>query len=123
MKRIKLSFFILFLISATIAYSQLRLQSHTENDTLTGIIIDLGKRPSAMNFKVDNIDKKYITSALYVVLDNSKERTAILINDDVFNYDYYNKNIRPYQESKRVNIYVEKHFVNGKDVYVATRVE
>lgn len=123
MKAIKRSFFIFFLISTTFAYAQLRLQSHVEKDTLTGVIIDLGERPSEMNFNMDNINRKYITSALYIILDNSKERKVILIDDHVFNYDYYNKNIRPFHEDKRVKIYVERHFVNGKDVYVANRIE
>ncbi len=122
MKAIKLGLLIFFLISTLFAYSQLRQQGHTENKIFTGTVIDLGKKPSEMNFKVGNINKKYITSALYVVLDNSKEK-AILINDKVFNYDYFNKNIRPYLENRIVKIYVEKYIVNGKEVFVAYKIE
>jgi hypothetical protein len=83
----------------------------------------IGKCPPSHNIKFGNLDKKYITTALYVQLGNSDQATPIPINDKVFDYNEFNKSVYPAKLHQKVKITARRFTSKGKDVYLAYEVK
>jgi hypothetical protein len=122
MKIIKLLSIIAIALFTLVAHAQYK-QSGGQKEVLEVRLDGIGKCPPDIKIRSGRIERKYITSALYVYLGNTDKTTPIPINDKVFNYEYFDKYIYPDMKNKTVKIKVEKYSSNGKDVYVAYEIE
>lgn len=104
-------------------YSQNRKLSSPEKVVLDVTLSSVGKCPPAYHMKIGNIDRRFITSALYVYFEGSSKITPVLINDYAFNNDYFDKVIYPQLSGRKVKLKVEKYSIKGKVVYVAYEIE
>lgn len=122
MKFFKKQFFIVFLISfigctqnknnfGSPIKMEVVLKSFVKTQPLTQEFCNLTK-----------INKKYITSAFYLTIDN-KEYIEVFINDKLFNYDYFNQKIYPNIENRKVVLYVKKYLIKNKTVFIAEKIE
>ena len=102
-------------------YGQNRKLPLPEKVVLDVTLSSFGKCPYRM--KIGSIDRKYITSALYVYLDGASKIAPIPVNDHAFNYDYFDKVIYPQLNGKRVKLNAEKYIIKSKVVYVAYKIE
>lgn len=121
MKRIKHIVSLIIMLASLNVYSQNRKLPLPEKTVLDVTLSSFGKCPYRM--KIGGIDRKYITSALYVYFDDSSKITPILVNDHTFNYDYFDKVIYPQLSGRKVKLKVEKYIIKGKTVYVAYKIE
>lgn len=83
----------------------------------------IGKCPPSHNIKFGDLDKKYITTALYVQLGNSDTVIPIPINDKVFDYNEFNQKVYPAKLNQRIKITARRFLSSGKDVYLAYEVK
>lgn len=81
---------------------------------------DFGKSPLPNHVKkIGSIERKYITSAIFVYLDSNRI-TPIYINDRVFNYDYFDTYTK---KGKELKLTVRSYVVDGKEIFVAEHIE
>lgn len=120
MRRVKLFLTLLISISAFInASSQEFLTLHVKYETF-------GKSPLAYDVKLGDIDRKHITTVLYVYLDGESKETIIPINDKVFNYEYFNKHVSCKSDEislRPAKIKAKKYLYKGKEIFVAFFIE
>lgn len=83
----------------------------------------IGKCPPSYNIKFGDLDKKYITTALYVQMGDSDKTTPIPINDKVFDYEEFNKMVYPEKLHQKITITVRRFSSEGKDVFLAYKVK
>lgn len=82
-----------------------------------------GKCPPDYVGQYGNIEKKYITSALFVKLNGADSSSSIPINDKVFDYQILEKNIYPNKIHQKVKISAKRFIKDGKEVWVAYAIE
>lgn len=70
-----------------------------------------------------DIPKELITSSLYGNLKNETKLTSFPINDKVFNYDYFNKNIYNNIKGKTVKLFVKKYNFDDEIIYLVEAVQ
>lgn len=98
-------------------------RSQCVKEKLSVTIDDLGKKPPSMNYRITGIESKYLTSVLHVHLNGSKEITPVIINDKTFNYEYFNDEIYANMKNRKAKIDVLRYKIQGRTVYVATKIE
>jgi len=114
---------ILILVSFTSCFSQ------SKNNTGT-IVLDVSVKSFGKTkvlpeefYKTTTLNKEDITSAFYVTINNTLNVVAIPVNDKVFNYDYFYKNIYTADmNEKKVKLTVQQFIINDKKIYIAYEI-
>lgn len=110
---------IFILLSFTLAaFCQNKQQDFIERKEIVVTIIDVGKS-NFNSLKLENItkiNKKYFTTSVYFSLKNEKGKSSYVINDKVFNWNYFNKSIYPnLNKGKELNAKLYLSVYNDKN--------
>ena len=68
---------------------------------------------------ITNCNKKYFTSAIGGTFDNKS--VDYPINDKYFNHEYFSN--FDYNPTKKAKLYVQKYTYEGKEYFVAVKIE
>lgn len=72
--------------------------------------------------KVTGINEKNLTTSLYFY-DNSKKIIGLPINDETFNYEYFNSKIYKNLENKRVKLFLDVYKNKSKEIVIICKIE
>ncbi len=90
---------------------------------ITATLESIGKCPPSHNIKFGNLDRKYVTTALFVRLEHSEKLTPIPINDKVFDYEKFNRQVYPAKLNQKVEISVKLFASKDENVFLAYDVK
>jgi hypothetical protein len=113
----KTSALILLILTLT-SFCQNNPQMSVERKEMTVIISEVAKSNfNALELeRITKINKKHFTSAIYFKKENQKEKSSYAINDKVFNWEYFNKNIaQTLRNGKEINAKLYVSVYNDKD--------
>lgn len=119
MKKIFLIIIILFFNSCNTQNKRI-----SEKRTINVVLNSIGKTNKDKNLiaAMTGINKSNLTTNLYYY-DNSKNIIGLLINDEVFNYDYFNSKIYYNIENKRVKLYLDVYKNKSKEVLIIRKIK
>lgn len=111
---------IFIFLSLTLAtFCQNKQQNFIVRKEIVVTIIDVGKS-NYNSLKLENVtkvNKKYFTTAVYFSLKNENSKSSYVINDKVFNWNYFNKSIYPnLNKGKELNAKLYLSIYNDKNV-------
>lgn len=124
MQTIKLALLSLCTLAFTyVANAQSPDQKNGSLNVITATLESIGKCPPSHNIKFGNLEGKYITTALFVRLKNSGKLTPVPINDKVFDYEKFNRQVYPTKLNQQVEISVKVFTSKQGKVFLAYDVK
>jgi hypothetical protein len=95
-----------------------------EKRTIEVVLRDMAKTTidKKLTSKFTGINEKKLTTTLYFY-DNSKKNIGLPINDETFNYEYFNSNIYKNLENKRVKLFLDVYKNKSKEIVIIYKIE
>ena len=95
-----------------------------EKRTIEVVLYDIVKTTidKKLTAKLTGINEKNLTTSLYFY-DNSKKIIGLPINDETFNYEYFNSKIYKNLENKRVKLFLDVYKNKSKEIVIICKIE
>ena len=118
---------ILIIFLPIVCCAQNKKTKDYENISLEIVYSSFGKAPSFPDEFYDFIktSKKIITSAIYGYHEQKADKIkSFIIDDESFNYDYFNEHILNQKSDKlKVILYCERYFINNEYIIVVKSIK